>query len=208
MKLARGETLADPPPLDAAARRRVRATAPATRNARRWCRRCRSRSRRNRRPTVDGLPSTVSGSHLLNRRTVDCQTSMVASPRQPLHRSRFLAGPSRARRSHARHGRAQRHARLLLRRRHGASTPRARSIARSRSKRRARTSSTSAPNRRVLAPRRVDAEEEWRRLRPVLKGLAAPPRDPDLGRHLPRRDGAPRPRRGRGHRQRHQWAGV
>ena len=47
----------------------------------------------------------------------------------------------------------------------------------------------------------LDDDEEWRRLRPILKGLAVEDRDPDLRRHLPVGDGATRARRRRGDHQ-------
>ena len=72
----------------------------------------------------------------------------------------------------AHHGHRQRHARQLLRRRPLRSTAgghRARAAAR---RRRVPTSSTSAASRRGPAPSRCDAEEELRRVMPVIEALA------------------------------------
>ena len=76
--------------------------------------------------------------------------------------------------------------------------------ARGRSPRRAPTFSTSAANRPARDPRRISAEEELRRVIPVLDALAGDYPAPDLHRHLEIGGRPGRPRTGRSDRQRCQ----
>ena len=100
-----------------------------------------------------------------------------------------------ARRADLAHGRPERHARLLLRRRATSPSRTRRSHTASRCSRPAPTSWTSAASRRARLRVRVEAAEEIAARRAGDSGPARRGRRPALDRHDPGRGGARRPRR-------------